>query len=150
MSTLGRILMVEDDPKDIELTLTALEEYNLANEVVVTRDGEEALDYLYCRGKFATRSNENPAVMLLDLKLPKVNGLEVLEQIKSDETLRMIPVVVLTSSREEIDMVSSYKLGVNAYVVKPVDFHEFVNAIKELGIFWAVINEPPPGSAKKN
>jgi DNA-binding response OmpR family regulator len=133
MSTLGRILMVEDDPKDIELTLTALEEYNLANEVVVTRDGKEALDYLYCRGNFATRSNENPAVMLLDLKLPKVHGLEVLEQIKS----------------EEIDMVASYKLGVNAYVVKPVDFHEFVNAIKELGIFWAVINEPPPGSAKK-
>jgi CheY-like chemotaxis protein len=149
MSTLGRILMVEDDPKDIELTLTALEEYNLANEVVVARDGEEALDYLYCRGNFATRSNENPAVMLLDLKLQKVHGLEVLEQVKSDEALKMIPVVVLTSSREEIDMVASYKLGVNAYVVKPVDFHEFVNAIKELGIFWAVINEPPPGSAKK-
>jgi len=150
MSTLGRILMVEDDPKDVELTLTALEEYNLANEVVVTRDGEEALNYLYCRGNFATRSNEDPAVMLLDLKLQKVHGLEVLEQIKSDEKLKMIPVVVLTSSREEIDMVASYKLGVNAYVVKPVDFHEFVNAIKELGIFWAVINEPPPGSAKKN
>src|ERR1700681_1538123 len=150
MSTLGRILMVEDDPKDVELTLTALEEYNLANEVVVTRDGEEALDYLYCRGNFTTRSNENPAVMLLDLKLQKVHGLEVLEQIKSDEKLKMIPVVVLTSSREEIDMVASYKLGVNAYVVKPVDFHEFVNAVKELGIFWAVINEPPPGSAKKN
>jgi CheY-like chemotaxis protein len=150
MSTLGRILMVEDDPKDVELTLTALEEYNLANEVVVARDGEEALDYLYCRGNFATRSNDNPAVMLLDLKLQKVHGLEVLEQIKSDEKLKMIPVVVLTSSREEIDMVASYKLGVNAYVVKPVDFHEFVNAIKELGIFWAVINEPPPGSAKKN
>ena len=150
MSTLGRILMVEDDPKDVELTLTALEEYNLANEVVVTRDGAEALDYLYCRGNFATRSNDNPAVMLLDLKLQKVHGLEVLEQIKSDEKLKMIPVVVLTSSREEIDMVASYKLGVNAYVVKPVDFHEFVNAIKELGIFWAVINEPPPGSAKKN
>ena len=150
MSTLGRILMVEDDPKDVELTLTALEEYNLANEVVVARDGEEALDYLYCRGNLATRSNDNPAVMLLDLKLQKVHGLEVLEQIKSDEKLKMIPVVVLTSSREEIDMVASYKLGVNAYVVKPVDFHEFVNAIKELGIFWAVINDPPPGSAKKN
>jgi CheY-like chemotaxis protein len=142
--------MVEDDPKDVELTLTALEEYNLANEVVVTRDGDEALDYLYCRGNFTTRSNDNPAVMLLDLKLQRVHGLEVLEQIKSDEKLKMIPVVVLTSSREEIDMVASYKLGVNAYVVKPVDFHEFVNAIKELGIFWAVINEPPPGSAKKN
>lgn len=150
MANLGRILMVEDDPKDVELSLTALEEYNLANEVVVARDGEEALDYLYCRGKFAARSNENPAVLLLDLKLPKVDGLEVLQQIKSDEKLRMIPVVVLTSSHEEKDMVASYKLGVNAYVVKPVDFHEFVNAIKELGIFWAVINEPPPGSVKKN
>src|SRR5216683_4488000 len=118
MAQLGRILMVEDDPKDVELTLTALEEYNLANEVVVARDGEEALDYLYCRGNFTTRTNDNPAVLLLDLKLPKVNGLEVLQQIKSDEKLKMIPVVVLTSSREERDMVSSYRLGVNAYVVK--------------------------------
>jgi CheY-like chemotaxis protein len=149
MAQLGRILMVEDDPKDVELTLTALEEYKLANEVVVTRDGEEALDYLYCRGNFKTRTHDKPAVLLLDLKLPKVDGLEVLQQIKSDETLRMIPVVVLTSSREERDMVASYTLGVNAYVVKPVDFHEFVNAIKELGIFWAVINEPPPGSVSK-
>jgi CheY-like chemotaxis protein len=149
MNELGRILIVEDDPKDVELTLTALEEYNLANEVVVTRDGEEALDYLFCRGNFAPRTSENPAVLLLDLKLPKVDGLEVLQQIKSDEKLKMIPVVVLTSSREERDMVASYKLGVNAYVVKPVDFHEFVNAIKELGIFWAVINEPPPGSIRK-
>jgi CheY-like chemotaxis protein len=149
MNELGRILIVEDDPKDVELTLTALEEYNLANEVVVTRDGEEALDYLYYRGNFKMRTSDNPAVLLLDLKLPKVDGLEVLQQIKSDEKLRMIPVVVLTSSREERDMVASYKLGVNAYVVKPVDFHEFVNAIKELGIFWAVINEPPPGSIKK-
>ena len=146
---LGRILMVEDDPKDVELTLTALEEYNLANEVVVTRDGEQALNYLYCRGEYKTRSSGNPAVMLLDLKLPKVDGLEVLKQIKSDADLRMIPVVVLTSSKEEKDMVASYKLGVNAYVVKPVDFHEFVNAIKELGVFWAVINEPPPGSVRK-
>ena len=150
MNGLGRILIVEDDPKDVELTLTALEEYNLANEVVVTRDGEEALDYLYCRGNFAARTNDNPAVLLLDLKLPKVDGLEVLQQIKSDEKLKMIPVVVLTSSREERDMVASYRLGVNAYVVKPVDFHEFVNAIKELGIFWAVINEPPPGSVRKS
>jgi CheY-like chemotaxis protein len=146
---LGRILIVEDDPKDVELTLMALEEYNLANEVVVTRNGEEALDYLYCRGTYQTRSGDNPAVMLLDLKLPKVDGLEVLQQIKSDEKLRIIPVVVLTSSREERDMVASYKLGVNAYVVKPVDFHEFVNAIKELGIFWAIINEAPPGSVRK-
>ena len=146
---LGRILMVEDDPKDVELTLSALEEYNLANEVVVTRDGEKALDYLYYRGEYKTRSNGNPAVMLLDLKLPKVDGLEVLKQIKSDAQLKMIPVVVLTSSKEEKDMVASYKLGVNAYVVKPVDFHEFVNAIKELGVFWAIINEPPPGSVRK-
>jgi CheY-like chemotaxis protein len=146
---LGRILIVEDDPNDVELTLTALEEYNLANEVVVTRNGEEALDYLYCRGAFDQRSGDNPAVMLLDLKLPKVDGLEVLQQIKSDEKLRMIPVVVLTSSREERDMIASYKLGVNAYVVKPVDFHEFVNAIRELGIFWAIINQAPPGSVRR-
>jgi CheY-like chemotaxis protein len=150
MSKLGRILLVEDDPNDVELTLTALEEYNLANEVVVTRDGAEALDYLHYRGNYAARSNENPAVLLLDLKLPKVDGLEVLQQIRSDEKLKMIPVVVLTSSHEEKDMVASYRLGVNAYVVKPVDFHEFVNAVKELGVFWAVINEPPPGSVKKN
>jgi DNA-binding response OmpR family regulator len=150
MSTLGRILMVEDDPKDVELSLTALEEYNLANEVVVARDGEEALDYLYKRGKFAERLHGNPAVLLLDLKLPKVNGLEVLQKIRSDEKLMMIPVVVLTSSHEEKDMVASYKLGVNAYVVKPVDFHEFVNAIRELGVFWAIINQPPPGSMRKN
>jgi DNA-binding response OmpR family regulator len=150
MSTLGRIMIVEDDPNDVELTLTALEEYKLANEVIVTRDGEEALDYLYCRGNFKTRSNDNPAVLLLDLKLPKRDGLEVLQQIKSDEKLKMIPVVVLTSSHEEKDVVASYKLGVNAYVVKPVDFHEFVNAVKELGVFWALINESPPGSMKKN
>jgi CheY-like chemotaxis protein len=150
MSNLGRILLVEDDPKDVELTLTALEEYKLANEVVVTRDGEEALDYLHRRGNFTTRSTDNPAVLLLDLKLPKVNGLEVLQQIKADAKLKLIPVVVLTSSHEEKDMVTSYKLGVNAYVVKPVDFHEFVNAVKELGIFWALVNEPPPGSVKKS
>jgi CheY-like chemotaxis protein len=149
MNGLGRILIVEDDPNDVELTLTALGEYNLANEVVVTRDGEEALDYLYCRGRYAMRTTDNPAVMLLDLKLPKVDGLEVLQEIKSNEKLRLIPVVVLTSSHEERDMVASYRLGVNAYVVKPVDFHAFVNAIKELGIFWAVINEPPPGSMRK-
>ena len=141
--------MVEDDPNDVELTLTALGEYNPANEVAVARDGEEALDYLFCRGNFSTRTSDNPAVLLLDLKLPKVDGLEVLQQVKSDEKLSMIPVVVLTSSHEERDMVASYRLGVNAYVVKPVDFHEFVNAIKELGIFRAVINEPPPGSVRK-
>jgi len=149
MNELARILLVEDDPRDVELTLTALGEYNLANEVVVTRDGEKALDYLYSRGEFSARSHDNPAVMLLDLKLPKIDGLEVLQQIRSDERLKLIPVVVLTSSHEERDMIRSYQLGVNAYVVKPVDFHEFVNAIKELGVFWAVINEPPPGSVKK-
>jgi CheY-like chemotaxis protein len=149
MSILGRILLVEDDPRDVELTLTALDDYKLANEVVITRDGQEALDYLYCRGQFRSRPQDNPAVMLLDLKLPKVDGLEVLKQVKSDEQLKMIPVVVLTSSHEEQDMMRSYEFGVNAYVVKPVDFHEFVNAVKELGVFWAVINEPPPGSIKR-
>lgn len=149
MSMLGRILIVEDDPRDVELTLAALEEYNLTNEVVVARDGQEALDYLYCRGAFSARTSDNPAVLLLDLKLPKIDGLEVLQQIKSDDHLKMIPVVVLTSSHEEKDMIRSYRLGVNAYVVKPVDFHEFVNAVKELGIFWAIVNEPPPGSMKK-
>jgi len=149
MPNIGRILLVEDDPRDVELTMTALEEYNLSNEVEVASDGEEALDYLHCRGKFHARTCDNPAVLLLDLKLPKVDGLEVLRQIKSDDKLKVIPVVVLTSSREERDMVASYKLGVNAYVVKPVDFHEFVNAIRELGVFWAIINEPPPGSMKK-
>jgi CheY-like chemotaxis protein len=149
MNELGRILIVEDDPRDVELTLSALAEYNLANEVVITRDGKEALDYLYCRGEFSARSGDNPAVLLLDLKLPKVDGLEVLEKIKSDEHLKVIPVVILTSSREENDMVSSYKMGVNAYVVKPVDFHDFINAVKELGVFWALINESPPGSMKK-
>jgi CheY-like chemotaxis protein len=138
--------MVEDDPKDVELSLTALEDYNLANEVVVVRDGEEALNYLNCENEYADRSSGNPAVMLLDLKLPKVDGLEVLRQVKSNEALKLIPVVVLTSSHEEKDLIASYKLGVNAYVVKPVDFHQFVNAIKELGAFWAVINAPPPGS----
>ena len=149
MTTLARILIVEDDPNDLELTLSALTDYNLANEVVITRDGQQALDYLYCRGEFSARTTHNPAVLLLDLKLPKVTGLEVLQQIKSDERLKMIPVVVLTSSHEEKDVIRSYSLGVNAYVVKPVDFHEFVNAVKELGVFWAVINEPPPGSVKK-
>jgi DNA-binding response OmpR family regulator len=148
MEKLGRILMAEDDGNDVDMTMTALEEYNLANEVIVTRDGEEALDYLYCRGKYELRASDNPAVLLLDLKLPKVDGLEVLRQVKSDDKLKMIPVVVLTSSHEEKDLVVSYQLGVNAYVVKPVDFHEFVNAIKELGVFRAVINVPPPGSVR--
>ena len=146
MQRLGRILMVEDDPKDVELTMTALEDYNLANEVVVVRDGEEALNYLHCRNEYEDRPSSNPAVIMLDLKLPKVDGLEVLRQVKSNDALKLIPVVVLTSSHEEKDLIASYKLGVNAYVVKPVDFHQFVHAIKELGVFWAVINAPPPGS----
>ena len=144
MKEIGRILLAEDDPRDVELTLTALGEYNLANEVVVVNDGEQALDYLRYRGEHSERPGGDPAVVLLDLKMPKVDGFEVLRTIKGDERLRLIPVVVLTSSREEQDLVESYRLNVNAYVVKPVDFHDFVNAIKELGIFWAVINEPPP------
>ncbi len=147
MERFRRILLVEDDPGDVGLTLAALGDYKLTNEVIVCRDGQEALDYLFSRGKFSGHVNEPPAVMLLDLKLSKVDGLKVLEQIKSDERLRMIPVVMLTSSHEEKDMMLSYKLGVNAYVVKPVDFHEFINAIKSLSMFWAVINKPPPGAA---
>jgi len=145
---LKRILLVEDDPRDVELTLEALSENNLGNEVDVVDDGEKALDYLYHRGKFQGRMGNNPAVILLDLKLPKVDGREVLRVIKADESMRMIPVVVLTSSREERDLAETYKLGVNAYVVKPVDFHEFVDAVRTLGLFWAVINEPPPGSVR--
>jgi CheY-like chemotaxis protein len=148
VAELKRILLVEDNAKDIELTLSALEEHNLANEVVVTRDGAEALDYLYRREQFKLRGNGNPAVILLDLKMPKVDGLEVLRKIKSDPNLKTIPVVMLTSSREEKDLVTSYNLGVNAYVVKPVDFSEFVEAVKELGVFWAIINEAPPDSIK--
>ena len=149
MARLNRILLVEDDPHDVELTLTGLTEYNLANEVVVARDGEEALDFLHRRGKFAGRTDGNPSVVLLDLKLPKVGGLEVLRELKTDETLKMVPVVILTSSHEDRDMVEGYKLGTNAYVVKPVDFHQFVDAIKHIGAFWAIINEPPPGSMQK-
>jgi len=149
MTELKRILLAEDNPKDVELTLTALEEHNLANEVVVVSDGAEALDYLYGRGKFKIRTGNHPAVILLDLKMPKVDGLEVLRTIKKDDNLKTIPVVILTSSREEKDLVESYKLGVNAYVVKPVDFQQFVDAVKELGAFWAIINESPPGSVRK-
>lgn len=142
------ILLVEDNPKDLELTLVALEKTNLANDVVIARDGAEALDYLYCRGAHAGRPRGNPAVVLLDLKLPKVDGLEVLEQVKRDPDLQAVPVVMLTSSREESDLLRSYKLGVNAYVVKPVGFREFIESIQDLGVFWAVLNEPPPGSAR--
>jgi CheY-like chemotaxis protein len=143
---LKRILLVEDSANDAELILAALSENNLANEVVVVRDGEEALDYLYRRGIFRLRLEGNPAVVLLDLKLPKVDGLEVLAQLKSDPEMKGIPIVVLTSSREEPDLIRSYNLGTNAYVVKPVHFYEFVDAIKGLGLFWAVINQPPPDS----
>jgi CheY-like chemotaxis protein len=149
MTDLKRILLAEDNPKDVELTLTALDEHNLANEVVVVNDGAEALDYLYCRGKFKMRAGNHPAVVLLDIKMPRVDGLEVLRTIKKDDHLKMIPVVILTSSREEKDLIESYKLGVNAYVVKPVDFQQFIEAVKELGAFWALINEPPPGSIGK-
>ena len=144
MTTLRRILLVEDNLRDIDLTLAALEEHHLANEVVVARDGTEALDYLYARGKFAGREPGPPAVTLLDIKMPRMNGIEVLKQMKGDATLKTLPVVMLTSSREEPDLAASYALGANAYVVKPVDFQQFVDAVKQVGAFWAVLNEPPP------
>lgn len=144
MAGLKPILLVEDNPKDLELTLTALERSQLANEVVTARDGAEALDWLFCRGAHAQRDSGDPAVVLLDLKLPKVDGLQVLEQIKGSDELRHVPVVMLTGSREEADLVRSYKAGVNAFVVKPVDFKEFFAAIRDLGIFWAILNEPHP------
>jgi CheY-like chemotaxis protein len=144
MAEFGRILIVEDDQHDAELTLAALAENHLANEAVVVRDGAEALAYLRCEGLFRMRAEGHPAVVLLDLKLPKVDGLEVLAQIKRDPRLQGIPVVMLTSSREEQDLVRSYKLGVNAYVVKPIGFQQFLEAVKEVGLFWAVINQPPP------
>lgn len=150
MTLLKPILLVEDNPRDLELTLVALSKSNLANEVVVVRDGAEALAYLGCTGQYKDRPKGNPAVVLLDLKLPKVDGMQVLEAIKSSEDLRSIPVVVLTSSREERDLLQSYKLGVNAYVVKPVNFHEFIEAVRDLGVFWAVLNEPPPGTPRPN
>lgn len=145
---LKKILLVEDNPNDVELTLEALAEHNLANSVEVARDGEEALDYLYRRGKFASRPEGNPVVILLDLKLPKVDGHEVLRRIRADEKMKLVPVVLLTTSREERDLAQGYKNGANAYVVKPVDFHEFLDAIKTIGLFWAVMNEAPPSAAK--
>jgi len=144
MPELKNILLAEDNANDIELTLAALRANRLANEVVIARDGAEALDYLCRRASFAGREPGNPALVLLDLKMPKVDGLEVLRHVKSDSSLKTIPVVVLTSSREEQDVVRSYDLGVNAYVVKPVDFHAFIDAVKLLGGFWAVLNELPP------
>jgi CheY-like chemotaxis protein len=150
MENLQRILLVDDSPRDREMALDALETYNLANEVVALRDGAEARDYLFRRGEFVGRSGGQPVVVLLDLKMPKVDGLEVLRQIKGDPNLRMIPVVVMTSSREEHDIVRSYQLGVNAYVVKPVRFEDFVDAVRLLGGFWAILNEPPPGSVGRS
>lgn len=144
MEGLKKILLVEDNPKDLELTLAALDRSQLANEVVTARDGAEALDWLICRGPHEGRVSGDPAVVLLDLKLPKIDGLEVLEQIKSSPDLKHIPVVMLTASREESDLVRSYKLGVNAFVVKPVGFQEFFKAIQDVGIFWAILNEPHP------
>jgi len=150
MNSLKFILLVEDSPRDAELVLDALTRNRLANGVVHVRDGADALDYLYRRGEFAGRSNGQPAVVLLDLKMPRVDGIEVLRQIKGDPALKIIPVVMMTSSREEQDLLNSYQLGVNAYIVKPMQFHEFVDAVKQVGAFWAVINEPPPGSLRRS
>lgn len=146
---LATILLVEDSPNDVELTLSALGESGLANEVIWVQDGQEALDYLYRQGTFAGRPEGNPAVVLLDVKMPRVDGLQVLAKVKGDPLLKTTPVVMLTSSREESDVVKSYGLGVNAYVVKPVAFTDFVSALRELGLFWAVVNQPPPGTVKE-
>jgi CheY-like chemotaxis protein len=144
------VLLVEDSPNDAQLTLAAFEESGLANEVVWVKDGQEAIDYLYATGPYADRVGGNPAVVLLDIKLPKIDGLQVLEQVKSDPALRAVPIVMLTSSSQEADLTRSYAAGVNAYVVKPVGFPEFVEALRELGLFWAVVNTPPPGSILKS
>jgi CheY-like chemotaxis protein len=146
MENLKRILLVDDSARDREMALDALETHNLANEVIAVRVGVEAVDYLFRRGDYAGRAGGQPVVILLDLKMPKLDGLEVLRQIKEDPDLKLIPVVIMTSSREEQDVVRSYRLGVNAYVVKPVRFQEFVEAVRQLGGFWALLNEPPPGS----
>jgi len=144
-----RILLAEDNIRDAELTMAALEENHLANEVVVVRDGAEALDYLYQRGEFTdVAGTPPPVVVILDLKMPKVDGLEVLRRMKADSNLKCIPVVMLTSSREEQDLVHSYQLGVNSYVVKPVDFQKFLEAVKQLGVFWVLVNERPPDTIK--
>jgi CheY-like chemotaxis protein len=148
MAVLKRILLAEDNERDIELVLDALEEHHLANEVVTVREGDEALDYLYQRGQFASRPEGLPVVVLLDLKMPKVDGLEVLRQIKADSKLKVLPVVMMTSSREEQDLIRSYQLGVNSYLVKPVKFDQFVDAVRQLSVYWALMNEPPPGTGK--
>jgi CheY-like chemotaxis protein len=144
MNTLKHILLVDDSPRDIEMAVNALEFHHLADEVVSLRDGSEALDYLYRRGEFAGRTSSQPAVVLLDLKMPKVNGLDVLRQVKNDAQLKSIPIVVMSSSREEKDMEASYSLGGNAYVVKPVKYQDFVEAVRQVGVFWGLINDPPP------
>ncbi len=148
MTVAKPILLAEDNPRDAELTLAAMDAEHISDKVVLCHDGAEVLDYLYCRGQFRSRLRGNPAVVFLDLKMPKVNGLEVLRTIKADANLRPIPVVMLTSSREERDLADSYALGANAYVVKPVEFHKFLSAVKELGTFWGIINEPPPESCR--
>lgn len=143
-TNIKHILLAEDDPRDAKLTMSALEEYNLAHKVFAVHDGEAVLDYLYCREKYKGRLGGNPVALLLDLKMPKVDGLEVLKIIKADKNLKTIPVVVLTSSRETPDLVECYEHGVNAYVVKPVEFNAFAKTVKQLGVFWAAVNEPPP------
>ena len=150
MKPFKRILLAEDDPKDVELTISALSDHNLANDTMVVRDGVEALDYLYRRERFMQEPEGNPVVILLDLKMPKLDGIQVLRQIKSDKKLGTIPVVILTSSREFRDLETCYQLGTNAYVVKPVKFEDFINAVREIGIFWALINELPPGSLRRS
>jgi CheY-like chemotaxis protein len=149
MNPLKRVLLVEDSLRDAELTLKALAEHHLANDVLHLRDGAEALDYMYRRGQFSDRLIGQPALVLLDLKMPKVDGIEVLRQMKSDADLKTIPVVMMTSSREEGDVLRSHELGVNAYLVKPIKFKEFVEAVNRIGSFWALINEPPPGSLRR-
>jgi len=144
MIELKTILLAEDNPKDVELTLEAMAENNLANPIVAVRDGVEVIEYLRCEGKFLGRNDGNPAFILLDIKMPRMDGIEVLTIIRGDPKLKMIPVVILTSSREEQDLVRSYNLGVNAYVVKPVNFTEFIDAVKQIGVFWALLNEVPP------
>ncbi|MBA7635088.1 Response regulator rcp1 [subsurface metagenome] len=144
------ILLVEDNPDDVELTLRALKQYNVRNQIAVVRDGAEALDFLFASGAYAERSTcPMPAVVILDLKLPKVDGFEVLQRMRADERTKLVPVVILTSSKEERDMVNGYKLGANSYVRKPVDFTQFVEAARQLGLYWLVINEPPPQTRRK-
>jgi CheY-like chemotaxis protein len=150
MTVLPRILLVEDSPMDAELALKALAAYHLANEVLHLRDGAEALDYLYRRGAYEGWIDGKPVLILLDLKMPRIDGTEVLRQVKADPDLKTVPVVVMTSSREDQDLIDTYQLGVNAYVVKPVRFPEFVEAVRQVGAFWAILNEPPVGSVPKS